>query len=138
VITLDEYFTNPTTGEVKPHTPDQRAAAEDLIERVIALCAHVMWHWPESPHTGTCISGSKGGAGDGGFRAANSKTGGPGSRHRRAMAVDVYDPGGSLNKRIDDEMLERHGLYREHPSATPTWCHLETGGPKSGRRTFYP
>jgi len=138
VITLDEYFTNPTTGEVKPHSEAQDEAARDLLIRVIALCTNVMWHWPESPNTGTCISGSKGGDGDGGFRAANSKTGGPGSRHRSARAVDVYDPGGSLNKRIDDALLEQFGLYRESPDYTPTWCHLETGGPKSGRRTYTP
>jgi len=52
--------------------------------------------------------------------------------------VDVADGNGKLDETITDALLEAHGLYREHPEATPGWCHLTTRAPKSGRRTFYP
>ena len=103
--------------------------------------------------TGICISGAKGGSGDGGFRLSTSTTGSARSTHRSARGVDVYDP----NSRLDDwlttldsaggarnTMLEKHGLYRESPDFTVggipanDWCHLQDLAPGSGRRTYNP
>lgn len=144
MITLAQYF------GAKPHTPDQEYAANDLLRRVEALVldyANETGHKAYiDPDTGTEISGSKGGAGDGGFRLPTATTGRPLSSHREAKGVDRYDPREELDDWLDEfegsngqnTMLERHGLYREAPQATPGWCHLTTRAPGSGRRTFIP
>lgn len=90
------------------------------------------------PDTGTQISGSKGGNGDGGFRLPDSTTGKAGSKHKVAHAVDVHDPKGNLDGWLDDRLLTLYGLYREHPDSTPGWAHLQDIPPGSGHRTFYP
>lgn len=135
MITLEEYFR-------KPRSEAQERAAELLLARVHALLqeadaagAYEAW---VNPWTRSCISGSKDGDGDGGFRTPGSKTGAPNSSHKQAQAVDVYDPHDILDDWITDDALVRHGLYREHPDATKGWCHLTTRAPGSGFRTFRP
>lgn len=135
MITIEELFR-------KPHTAEQADAAEDLLARVVALllvaeAAGVYKNWI-NPHTGSVISGSKDGDGDGGFRTPGSKTGAPQSAHRDARAVDIYDPLNALDNWLTDERLEVVDLYREAPAATPGWCHLQSRAPGSGRRTFQP
>lgn len=34
------------------------------------------------------------------------------------------------------DLLERAGLYMESPINTPTWVHLQTRAPRSGKRVF--
>lgn len=135
MITLTEYFQ-------KPHSPRHRANAAVLLDRVNTLLGEAAkagaYKHDVDPDTGSRIGGEAGGDGDGGFRTPGSRTGGPGSAHRTAEAVDVYDPAGKLDAWITDEALVYHGLFREHPDATPTWCHLTTRAPKSGARTFRP
>lgn len=135
MISLDQYF------GTKPHTDAQEAAAADLLDRVDALIDDAEkdgFQRRLDPDTGSEISGSKGGSGDGGFRTPDSKTGAPNSSHKQAMAVDIYDMTNWLDDWLTDEKLTEHGLYREHPDDTPGWCHLTTRAPKSGRRTFKP
>ena len=141
-ITLAQYF------QAKPHTPEQAAAAADLLSREEMLVreAEAAGAFARAicPNTGSEVSGSKGGAGDGGFRLETSTTGSGKSSHKEAKAVDRYDPLGALDAWLDtfergvgdNSKLAEHGLYREHPSATPGWCHLTTRAPGSGRRTF--
>jgi hypothetical protein len=132
-------------------TEEKRAAAVILLARVNGLLdeareAGVYGEWID-PDTGTQISGSKGGQGDGGFRLSNSSTGSPTSPHKRAAGVDVFDPAVKLNAWIStfdtrggagNTLLERHQLWRESPDFTPTWCHLQSIAPGSGRRTYRP
>lgn len=132
MISTEQYF------GAKPHSLEQDAAAASLLDKVITLCDELSWDWPTDPDTGTSISGSRGGAGDGGFRLDTSTTGRPGSKHKSAHAVDVFDPENALDSSITDELLEKHGLYREHPDDTPGWCHLQDVAPRSGKRTFKP
>lgn len=134
----------------KPHSEEQRASATALLQRVDDLTEDAIvaggFEQMVDPDTGCEISGSRNGDGDGGFRTPASQTGAQGSRHREAKAVDVYDPGDRLDTWLDqfempnggNTMLEKHGLYREHPSATLGWCHLQSVPPASGRRTFMP
>jgi hypothetical protein len=131
-ITVQEYFGS------KAHTQAHEAAATDLLLRVNALCSSLGYDPPVDPDTGTQISGSRGGNGDGGFRLMTATTGRAHSSHKEAKGVDVYDPEGTLDGAISDEVLARFGLYREAPDATATWCHMTTRPPGSGNRTFEP
>lgn len=140
MITFQQYF------GAKPHTAEQEAAAVDLLDRVEAL----RWESGLERHTdldtGTEISGSKGGSGDGGFRLPTATTGRSLSSHKEARGVDCYDPNNALDNWLDEyetegggnTMLEAYGLYREAPSATPGWTHLQTRPTASGKRTFIP
>lgn len=144
MITLTQYFAG------KPHAPGLEAVADELLDKVNRLLAEAHdageFGRPVCPNTGSEISGSKGGSGDGGFRLSTATTGAATSSHKEARAVDVYDPGGRLDEWLDqfehgvgdNSKLAEYGLYREAPSATPGWCHLSTRAPKSGRRTFNP
>ena len=137
MITADEYF------GAKTHSDEQTKAADGLLEKVNALLDSVIWAYPIDPDTGTSISGVKGGAGDGGFRLPDSKTGAAKSKHKLAHAVDVFDPDNILDASLTDELLKEFGLFREHPDATNGWCHLQDLPPGAWRmdndkRTFYP
>lgn len=132
MITTEQYFAT------KPHTEAHTAAATDLLNRVNAMCGYLNYEPLMCPNTGTQVSGSKNGQGDGGFRLLTATTGTPHSSHKEARGVDVYDPDGALDAMITDEILERYGLFREAPETTPTWVHLTTRAPASGHRTFEP
>ncbi len=144
MISLTEYFGS------KPHTDEHEAAAIDLLARRDALRAEyyaATGAEPDiDPDTGTEISGSKGGSGDGGFRLPTATTGRTGSAHKDAKAVDDSDQDNSFDDWLNEfedgnggnSMLKKHGLYREHPIATPTWVHLTTRAPGSGKRTYTP
>ena len=114
--------------------------AKTLLGKVHLMCQYYGIVPYVDPDTGSQISGSKGGAGDGGFRLPDSTTGVQSSAHKEAKAVDVYDPDNLLDKAIDknDQGLVIYDLYREHPDATPGWCHLSTRPPGSKRRTYRP
>lgn len=143
MITLEQY-------RRKPMPPAHVTSAEDLLRRRNALRAE--WTLatgktcPIDPDTESEISGVARGDGDGGYRTPGTRTGAAGSSHRDGRGVDDYDPLNELDSWLDqfedgqggNGMLEKHGLYREHPSATPGWCHLSTKAPGSGKRTFYP
>ena len=143
MLTTPQYFGH------KPHGEDHEKAALDLLGRRNALRAEWMKatgkECPIDPDTGTEISGSRGGNGDGGFRLATATTGKQFSSHKEAKGVDDFDSENEFDIWLDqfetdggNTKLEEYGLYREHPSATITWCHLTTRAPGSGKRTFYP
>lgn len=135
-ITVNDYF-----GD-KHHSEEQMTNAVVLLGRVNTLLDEARgakaYADAVDPDTGTNISGSRGGAGDGGFRLQNSTTGAPNSAHKDAKAIDVYDPDGSLAFWVTDAILSRHGLYRESPEFTPGWEHYSTKSPRSGKRTYSP
>lgn len=145
MISTSEYFG-------KPRTAAQLEEAERLLEKVNALgneaaeSDDTAFEWAEDPDTHCCISGARGGDGDGGFRTPSSTTGATNSSHKEAKAVDVYDPNDYLDKWLDrfedgtggNSKLAECGLYREHPDVTRSWCHLTTRAPATGRRTFHP
>lgn len=136
MITLFQYFGS------KDCTDEQMSNAEDLLRKVNRLIAAFEAATGKrignDPDTGTQISGAKGGCGDGGFRCADSTTGKPGSQHRNANAVDIYDLGNHLDFWLTRNILIAHGLYREAPPFTDGWCHLQQVAPRSGNRSFIP
>jgi hypothetical protein len=67
------------------------------------------------------------------------------SLHMQCLALDAEDPHGRLSKWCLanwQTVLRDLGLWMEHPSATPTWCHwqLQPHGSfaRTGLRYFYP
>jgi hypothetical protein len=70
----------------------------------------------------------------------NQRAGGsPKSSHLSCEAIDIYDPDGKIKKWLaDNNLLIKYNLYMEHPSATPSWAHLQTRPTRSGRRVFFP
>jgi len=73
--------------------------------------------------------------------AANTAAGGASkSCHLTCEAVDFADRDRKLTKwcLANLDILEQAGLYMESPVAAPTWVHLQTRPPKSGKRIFLP
>lgn len=64
------------------------------------------------------------------------------SLHMTGQAIDLGDDDGALDawcmSIAGQAALTAIGLWMEHPSATPRWCHVQTMPPGSGRRCFYP
>jgi hypothetical protein len=135
MITLEQYF-----GKWMGYpdaTPERKSAAAAMLERVNALLVAAEAAGitvPINPHTGSQVSGET----LGGFRPQNCAIGSPKSAHKTGRAVDVFDPENKLDDWLDDARLEAFDLYREHPNATPRWCHLSDRAPGSGNRTFWP
>lgn len=134
-VSLDEYF-----GIYANHpdaTPSKWSVAELFLDKVNDLleCMHdcgLTLHI--NPQTNSLISGTT----NGGFRPLDCKVGAPNSSHKLGRGVDIADVGNHLDAWINDEILEKFGLYREHPDDTENWLHLSDKPPKSGRRTFKP
>lgn len=84
-----------------------------------------------------------------GYRPAaiNASVGGAKkSAHMVCKAVDFKDPNGELDKWCSEnqDLLEKLGLWQEHPDSTNGWCHLDTNvrpiknRPGCGKRQFKP
>lgn len=131
---LEQYFRG------KVHPPEHEANAVKLLSKVDLLCALAYkdkaYNYEVDPDTGSCISGAKGGVGDGGYRLPESKTGAPSSSHKSGEGVDKFDPLRSLAQWciLNQPVLERLGLYMEDPRWTPGWCHFQT---KRASQTIY-
>lgn len=66
----------------------------------------------------------------------------PQSKHMTGNAIDIGDDDGQLDAWLmtipGQAAMTKIGLWMEHPSSTPRWCHVQTLPPGSGRRVFYP
>ena len=62
------------------------------------------------------------------------------SNHLTGKAVDLADNDRSLTKAIlrEPEVLAQFNLYMEDARYTPTWVHLQSVPPRSGRRIYIP
>lgn len=66
------------------------------------------------------------------------------SKHMLCLAIDIDDDDGALDAwcMAHLDALEELGLWLEHPSATPRWCHVQSvqyGSWTPGKpRHFYP
>jgi hypothetical protein len=135
MLTVADYF----KGHAKnPYITEQhRENAEKLIEKVNGLLLDLLatgrCDLDVNPVTKTLISGKT----NGGWRPQDCPEGAASSSHKEGRGVDIYDLDGDLDTVCDDNLLEEHGLYREHPSQTRSWMHLTDRAPRSGSRTFY-
>lgn len=131
LITLDDFW----MGRDKTHPPtDQfRINAQDLVTRVNALLSMYYAEIPAAPRTRVTS----------GYRppGINASVGGAKmSNHMICKAVDLADEDGGLDDWCIEcqHFLAAYGLWLEHPEATPGWTHLQSVGPRSGRRVFRP
>lgn len=128
MITLADYWMGRDRTHAADLTAAIRASAEVTVERINRLLA-------AAKVSGKVSSGWRPPAINAGVKGAAKR-----SKHMTGQASDLADPKGDLGRWCLDNVaeLERIGLWLEHPSATPTWCHLQTVPPKSGRRVFHP
>ena len=95
--------------------------------------------FPVNPVTRSQVSGAE----YGGFRPLACPIGAPGSAHKQGSAIDIFDPENLIDVWCVDqsekgELLERYGIYIEHPASTPKWSHWSIRRPQSGNRVFIP
>lgn len=127
MITLASYFG--PHGE-PPETVKQNAL--ELLARVNALLSELPYDEAHEPKVNS------------GWRPADyNKTvrnAAPNSRHITGQAVDIADPDGVIDSYLHTnfQLLIKHGLWMEHPSATKGWSHLQSVPPRSGNLCFYP
>lgn len=140
MITLNHYF-----GEFL-HSPEVTtlhvAHAIKLLDGVSNLMQAAVEagvRFPINPVTKSQVSGAQ----YGGWRPRACPIGSPGSSHKEGRGIDLYDPTNEIDawcamQASPGGALERFGLYIEHPTSTPRWCHLTDRAPSSGNRVFYP
>lgn len=131
MITLDDYWMG--RDKIEPPTDQFIRNAEELLQRVNLLLSMYYAELPAAPRTRVTS----------GYRppGINRRVGGAAnSNHRICKAVDLADEDGSLDDWCMQvpHLLQAYDLWLEHPDATPGWCHLQSVGPRSGRRIFYP
>lgn len=133
-LSIEAYFTSVKTGKDlrkdygADYTPQILQNATMLLQAVNALLADLGiisitlnsgWR---PPSYNASIGGAKN------------------SAHCTGEACDLADSTGQLKQKLIDkpEILIKHDLYMEDPSATRTWCHLQTRATRSGKRVFKP
>jgi hypothetical protein len=112
-----------------PLTTSMLSNAEELLRRVNAMLETV-----PLPQTWKVSSG---------YRPAeiNAKTPNAAKRslHMTCQAVDIIDDGRlAAWCKQPFGALEKFNLWMESPDKTPTWCHLQSVAPRSGKRIFLP
>lgn len=128
MITLPDYYMGRDRRYAAELSTELRANAAVTVERANALLA---------------IAGMKRGVNSGWRPAAvnaSIRNASKRSKHMLCLAIDLDDDDNSLDAWCMSHLaeLERLGLWLEHPSATPRWCHVQTVPPRSGNRVFYP
>lgn len=138
MITFEQYFGFKLPLAQVEHQVNARgmlAKVNALLEYALSVLSGSGFTLRVDEDTGCCISGTKGGAGDGGYRLSTSKTGEVSSKHRTGHAVDVFDPENKLDDWLTDDILERFGLWRERAEITLGWSHLQDVVTLTGKRS---
>lgn len=139
MITVADYFMGRREQfplALTPRIEDNALRMVALANELIILAKGAGFVVRLSPRTGTLVTS--------GWRppAINKAAqGATGSRHLSGEAIDLYDPADWLDRfclSTQTNVLQDLGLWLEHPSATPGWCHVQSRPPASGRRVFYP
>jgi uncharacterized protein YcbK (DUF882 family) len=128
MITLNDYFMGRDAHYAHELDHVLRRNANLTVARANALLAH-------AGITAAVNSGWR-------PRAVNASipNASPNSKHLTCQAIDLADDGNHLDAWClrNLRVLARIGLWLEHPSATPGWCHVQVVAPRSGRRVFEP
>lgn len=135
LITYDEYMMGRDVEY--PPTPTLRLNACALLIQVNALLEELAVRY-QMP-----FYGLRSGYRPGKYNAAAG--GAKNSAHLTCEAVDLSDRGDQLLGKFlltHEELLEKYGLYMEHPKHTKgknaPWVHLQTRKTRSGKRVFIP
>lgn len=126
LITPSKYYAGKETECSRVFTREIAANVLDLLTRVNALLLEFNpadFPPPYSPFPVIVNSGWR-------PSAKNIAVGGaPHSYHLTGQAIDINDKTGILDRDImtNSSLLEKHGLWLEHPMSTPGWVHLDTG-----------
>ncbi len=129
MITLQQYMMGRDTQYPYMLTPTIVENAKDLLSRVNKLLEFY-------GNTNVGVTS--------GWRPPNINAATKGasatSKHMEGNAIDLSDDDGSLDDWCmrNQQFLVQQGLYLEHPSFTPRWCHLQRIAPRSGNRVFRP
>lgn len=136
MLTVDDWITS--SGKYKQRASSEELTdavkedAQKLIEKVNAFLLDL----------GVEVSTVKVSSG---FRPssvnATIKNAAKKSLHMSGRAIDLVDSENAIGKLIQEkpELLTKHGLWLEHPSKTPGWCHLDIGTRSSRKvQIFYP
>lgn len=128
MITVEEYLYQHVPLSDKKDIPEfVTINANGLIPKVNALLAD-----PACPDSAEVRSGYRPP-----WYNSHVPNAAPNSKHMTGQAIDITDDDGQIDDWLTDELLEKYGLYREHPSQTKSWVHLQDVPPKSGKRTYY-
>lgn len=125
-ILSDEYFQDSITNYGYTPSQEDYLRCADLLAKVNALFPDCQLRSGHRTRDKTLA-----------LRAAGYKAA-VGGQHEQSNAVDISDPDNQLDANLDDTLLADAELYREAPHATPSWVHLQTVAPLSGKRTFEP
>lgn len=133
MITLEDYFGRMSLASAEEPSETVKENAALLLERVNALLSEI----PGIEAASSPVINS-------GWRAEgyNARVIGasPTSKHITGEAIDLADRGDALDAFLNQnqDLLEKYRLWMENPIATPSWCHLQSQPPRSGRRVFMP
>lgn len=138
MISLSDYWMGRDASHPLAMTPEIEHNAEILLELVnkVLIVANTSGIRAPLNERGSVVRS--------GWRppAINATTKGAAinSKHMTGQAIDIEDPSGALDKWLyaNPQLLKDVGLWAEHPSATPTWSHLQSIPPRSGNRFFLP
>lgn len=130
MILAQEYFQDSESNFGYTVTQEDYERCDDLLTRVNAL--YEALGLPCELRSGHRVPAKTEELIATGHRAAR------GGQHEQSRAVDVSDPSDYADKAVSDELLTSYGLYREAPTSTPGWQHLQNVPPASGHRTFIP
>jgi len=140
VITLEHYWMGRDVEYRDELTDEIERNARLTVERVNLLLRHIAAYGglraEHGPTTGNPVAS--------GWRPAeiNARVPAavPDSPHIIGAACDLYDPRNALDDWCMShlDVLERLGLWLEHPSYTNGWCHLQIVAPPCGNRVFDP
>lgn len=142
IITMQQYWHGNEAAHGHLLTPELRANAQRTVDAANELLGIAQ-------DGGVMLTPGRYGMVRSGWRppAVNAATNGASktSLHMQCLAMDAEDPYGILaawcfaNR---DVVLKDIGLWMEHPTATPTWCHVQlrpqASFAKTGLRYFYP
>lgn len=139
-LTLDAYLGEHVATCSGELTDAHRAHADDLLRRVNQLLA-VMALDGVTLDRSSAPTGINSGWRPAAYnKALESQGAAKKSLHMSCQAIDLADATGAIKAWCmkNRSRLVEFGLYLEHPSATPRWCHLQSKPPGSGNRVFYP
>ena len=147
MILLDHYWTGPEGRRDLLYPTALSPAIENNAVLTVnlgnAFCERAMamgckFQYTISPRTGTPLAS--------GWRPpvvnASTPNAAPNSKHMTGQAEDIFDPRQLLGTwamtKDGQDALKEIGLWMEDIIRTPTWLHVQTVQPGSGRRVFLP